>query len=90
MRKIYYLCDRIACENCREECEHTENIEHAKNFICMEEKYIETPTDFKDVVEEHSEKIDGVLNNITNLIFLLIGFFSGGTIASIILELIKY
>ena len=26
---ILYLCDRKACENCHEECKHTENIDHA-------------------------------------------------------------
>lgn len=30
--KIFYLCDRRACEHCSPECEHTEDVRHAKNF----------------------------------------------------------
>ena len=31
--KIFYLCDRKACQLCSgENCDHTKNIEHARNF----------------------------------------------------------
>ena len=30
--KIFYLCDRRACEKCRSECKHTGDIRHAVNF----------------------------------------------------------
>lgn len=36
--KIFYLCDRRACESCnahtdgRPECKHTTDVRHAKNF----------------------------------------------------------
>lgn len=30
--KILYLCDRRACETCHTECNHTEDIRHARNF----------------------------------------------------------
>lgn len=30
--QVLYICDRIKCENCHENCKHTTDIEHAKNF----------------------------------------------------------
>lgn len=30
--KIYYVCDRTACENCNPDCNHTSDVAHAKNF----------------------------------------------------------
>ena len=32
---ILYICDRKACENCYEECKHTNDIEHAVNRYCF-------------------------------------------------------
>ncbi|MGN0180390.1 MAG: hypothetical protein ACI4DY_13285 [Monoglobaceae bacterium] len=31
-KKLYYICDRRACETCRPECTHTSDIRHAENF----------------------------------------------------------
>lgn len=33
MSKIFYICDRKACEGCDGICQHTSDITHAKNFI---------------------------------------------------------
>jgi len=34
MDKVFYLCDRRACEKCRyPECKHTSDINHAAGFI---------------------------------------------------------
>lgn len=30
--QVFYICDRIKCENCHENCKHTTDIKHAKNF----------------------------------------------------------
>lgn len=30
--KVVYECDRKACENCNDYCNHTSNIMHAVNF----------------------------------------------------------
>ena len=30
--KIFYLCDRRACEKCNPECKLTDDARHAKNF----------------------------------------------------------
>lgn len=30
--KVFYLCDRRACEKCSPECRHTTDIRHAANF----------------------------------------------------------
>lgn len=30
--KVLYICDRKKCETCREDCTHTQDIRHAKNF----------------------------------------------------------
>lgn len=30
--KIFYLCDRRACEHCSPECKHTTDVRHAANF----------------------------------------------------------
>lgn len=30
--RIFYLCDRRACDKCNLECFHTADIRHAKNF----------------------------------------------------------
>lgn len=36
--KVFYICDREACGPCKNpECNHTDNIEHAKNFKSNEE-----------------------------------------------------
>lgn len=34
--KVFYLCDRRACEKCRPECSHTTDPSHAKNFVTTE------------------------------------------------------
>ena len=42
--KMFFICDRKACESCYVECKHTRNIEHAVNrhnlngkiFECIE------------------------------------------------------
>ena len=88
-KKIMYVCDRKACENCQKECHYTSDINHAEYFFEDEEGTI-FEMNFEDMVEKHCKKIDNVLNNITKLIFLLIGFFSGATIAISILELINH
>lgn len=31
--KIMFICDRKKCVMCNEECKHTTDISHAKNFI---------------------------------------------------------
>lgn len=88
-KKIMYVCDREACENCHKECHYTSDINHAEYFFEDEEGSI-FEMYFEDMVEKHSKKIDNVLNNITKLIFLLTGLFSGATIAAVILELINH
>ena len=30
--KVFYLCDRRACERCSPNCKHTTDIRHAANF----------------------------------------------------------
>lgn len=30
--QTFYLCDRRACDDCNPNCNHTSNVEHAKNF----------------------------------------------------------
>lgn len=49
--KIFYLCDRIACEHpsgaCGNECIHTSDINHAVNFTLMSDKDDE-PTYFEN------------------------------------------
>ena len=30
--RVFYLCDRRACEKCGPECSHTTDIRHAANF----------------------------------------------------------
>ena len=30
--KVFYICDRLLCENCNRECKHTSDITHAVNF----------------------------------------------------------
>lgn len=42
--KIVYLCDRRACKECNSEselCNHTSNIEHARNFKKIADTYFE-------------------------------------------------
>lgn len=39
---IFYLCDRQACEKCSEECTHTSDITHAKNFYLIDDAYFES------------------------------------------------
>lgn len=40
--KIFYLCDRKACRLCSgENCDHTKNIEHARNFKNKHGIYVE-------------------------------------------------
>ena len=43
MNNIAYICDRRACIDCtNDDCTHTTNIDHAKNFIKGKDgKYIE-------------------------------------------------
>ena len=32
-KRIFYLCDRRACDSCDPWCHHTSNIRHAKAFV---------------------------------------------------------
>lgn len=32
MSRVYYLCDRKACDRCSNYCKHTSDITHAVNF----------------------------------------------------------
>lgn len=41
MKIIQYLCDGKACESCNNECKHTTDISHARNFIKRGDTYIE-------------------------------------------------
>lgn len=34
--QVLYICDRKKCENCYENCKHTTDIKHAKNFEVTE------------------------------------------------------
>lgn len=34
-KKVFYLCDRRACERCHPECSHTADIRHAANFSVL-------------------------------------------------------
>ena len=34
--KVLYICDREKCADCYEECMHTTDITHAKNFKAFE------------------------------------------------------
>lgn len=41
-QKIVFLCDKHACDKCsNSECEHTENIRHAKNFESFGDMFVE-------------------------------------------------
>lgn len=31
-KRVFYLCDGGKCKNCSNECNHTADIDHAKNF----------------------------------------------------------
>lgn len=33
--KVFYLCDKRACDECHGECEYTEDIRHARNFSAV-------------------------------------------------------
>lgn len=39
--RVLYICDRKKCDNCREECHHCSDIEHAKNFEKIGAVYFE-------------------------------------------------
>ncbi len=39
--KALYLCDREQCEKCRDDCEHTTDINHSKNFKRIADMYVE-------------------------------------------------
>ena len=39
---VAYICNGTACDGECDECHHTTDIEHAKNFKCVDGKYIET------------------------------------------------
>lgn len=46
--QVAYLCDRKKCEVCHEECRHTLDIRHAKNFRKVtEDRYIEIEEDVR-------------------------------------------
>ena len=34
--QVLYICDRMKCEHCSNECRHTTDIKHAKNFEVTE------------------------------------------------------
>lgn len=36
---VMYLCDRRKCTICREDCTHTEDVRHAKNFELSKQHY---------------------------------------------------
>ena len=41
---VLYLCDRKACDKCSPECQHTQDIDNAKNYQKAElDTYFETP-----------------------------------------------
>lgn len=42
MNKVFYICDRTACEVCHDECTHTDDITHAKNFYKIDCDYFES------------------------------------------------
>ena len=52
--KIFYLCDRKACQLCSgENCDHTKNIEHARNFKNKHGIYVENDNrDKEDELEK--------------------------------------
>jgi hypothetical protein len=39
--KVLYLCDRRACDECHTECDHTDDIRHARNYTIESGCYIE-------------------------------------------------
>lgn len=41
MKVIQYLCDGKSCESCNNDCKHTTDISHARNFIKKGNTYIE-------------------------------------------------
>ena len=41
MSNILYVCDRRACASCSPCCEHTKDLNHAKNFTKEFDYYIE-------------------------------------------------
>ena len=62
--KIAYICDGKACVECtNDECKHTTNIDHAKNFKCDDGKYIEVEKP-KSVEEETSEFLQSCIDEI--------------------------
>lgn len=75
--KIFYLCDRRACEKCAPECRHTPDIRHAVNFEMqgesirelgrcelISEETLELPGVFID--DERLEKIEGYLARLVD------------------------
>ena len=66
--KIFYLCDRRACEKCHDECEHTNDIRHAVSFELtpngnMYEREPEvvliSETSGKDDTQHHEGSVNG-------------------------------
>lgn len=51
--KIFYVCDRLACERCDPECIYTSDIRHAENFELNNDTIIERKTvDISDIGRE--------------------------------------
>lgn len=75
--KIFYLCDRRACEHCSPECKHTTDVRHAVNFEMqrenmrereryemISEETLEFPGTYID--DERLEKIEGYLAKLAD------------------------
>ena len=56
--KILYLCDRLKCENCHNECKHTSDITHAINF---------REPDFSDNKTIYWEKEEGMQKSLDKI-----------------------
>ena len=46
--KVLYLCDGRQCETCSNECNHTTDIDHAKNFNKEFGVYVEKENDYAE------------------------------------------
>lgn len=47
-KKILYLCDGGQCETCSNECNHTTDIDHAKNFNKEFGVYVEKENNYAE------------------------------------------
>lgn len=74
-KKVFYLCDRRVPEccgspNCGVSCFHTDDIFHAESFRAA-------PTESKDLIDEHGNRIRSVEGNEITFVEERKGIFCG-------------